>query len=355
MDKMPFANADLPPTPPASQLALQFSRPNDKKPFAGDISAIVRVGRTIFAACDEKASVERLVASQNGDAYADHLTHVVGVLFGLAPTASPEIDIEGLAIDDGWLWITASHSLARKEPKKKNGLTAFAGAGDWNPRRGFIGCVPLQDEGDGVWTLPVPGTAKAAKARRLPLDSPDGGVIRDVLSRDPAIAPHVAFPSKENGLDIEGIAVRGRRLLLGLRWPVIGGHAFILDLKVRRGDTWLEIEKEYRLYAVNCGGLGIRDLAFDGDRLLVLTGAAQKLESIQRILEIDPLPKKSGIVETDNVRCVLTLPVRAWGDHAESMTLLDGNRVVVAHDSPAVDRFDEDADRLIVDVFDLRI
>ncbi len=44
----------------------------------------------------------------------------------------------------------------------------------------------------------------------------------------------VPIPGKDNGFDIEGLAVREDRLLLGLRGPVLRGHAFVLELSLEQ-------------------------------------------------------------------------------------------------------------------------
>lgn len=54
---------------------------------------------------------------------------------------------------------------------------------------------------------------------------------------DPHFAPYLAIPGKGNGFDIEGLAVDGQRLFLGLRGPVLlGGPAAWSRHQSRRGD-----------------------------------------------------------------------------------------------------------------------
>ncbi|WP_354098738.1 DUF3616 domain-containing protein [Bradyrhizobium sp. S3.2.12] len=47
------------------------------------------------------------------------------------------------------------------------------------------------------------------------------------------MSPFIDLPSKENGLDIEALAVAGRRIFLGLRWPVVDSIAIIVELGPR--------------------------------------------------------------------------------------------------------------------------
>lgn len=88
---------------------------------------------------------------------------------------------------------------------------------------------------------------------------------------------------KDGGLNIEGIAWDGRqgRLLLGLRSPVVDGHALLVPLRMRdpRGSFSidnLEVEgaKAIRL---PLGGVGIRGIEYDGRANLfrIISGASE--------------------------------------------------------------------------------
>ena len=47
---------------------------------------------------------------------------------------------------------------------------------------------------------------------------------------DRHLSPWLALPGKDNGFDIEGVAVSGERVFLGLRGPVLRGWAVVLEL-----------------------------------------------------------------------------------------------------------------------------
>jgi hypothetical protein len=91
---------------------------------------------------------------------------------------------------------------------------------------------------------------------------------------------------KDGGLNIEGIAwdPRQGRLLLGLRSPVVDGHALLVPLRLRdpRGafsiDN-LEVEGS-RAVRLSLGGLGIRGIEYDGRANLfrIISGAAEDQE-----------------------------------------------------------------------------
>ena len=66
---------------------------------------------------------------------------------------------------------------------------------------------------------------------------PRSNLLTRALADDPHFGPYMAIPGKDNGFDIEGLAVDGRRLLLGLRGPVLRGWSALLEIAVEaRGD-----------------------------------------------------------------------------------------------------------------------
>ena len=52
----------------------------------------------------------------------------------------------------------------------------------------------------------------------------------EALAEDEHLGPflQMGLPSKDNGFDIEGLAVQGNQVFLGLRGPVLRGWAIIL-------------------------------------------------------------------------------------------------------------------------------
>ncbi|MDZ7714068.1 MAG: DUF3616 domain-containing protein [Rhodovibrio sp.] len=70
----------------------------------------------IFGWCPTKLwSLERLTADADGG-YAEHRSYDLSAIFDLP--GDTEIDLEGLAVRDGWVWLVGSHALKRKKPRR---------------------------------------------------------------------------------------------------------------------------------------------------------------------------------------------------------------------------------------------
>ena len=89
---------------------------------------------------------------------------------------------------------------------------------------------------------------------------------KDLLSQDEILAPFCHIPSKENGVDIEGLAVDGGTLYLGFRGPVLRSN-YVPIMTVEFDDR-----EDYKLLFVQLDGLGIRDLDRVHDGFLIVAG-----------------------------------------------------------------------------------
>jgi hypothetical protein len=93
---------------------------------------------------------------------------------------------------------------------------------------------------------------------------------------------------KDGGINVEGLAwdARGRRLLLGLRSPVVDGHALVVPLRLRdpgaaftSGNLEVEGAKAIRL---PLGGAGVRSIEYDerAKAFRVIAGAGPNSEKL---------------------------------------------------------------------------
>ena len=323
-----------------------------------DLSTVATQGRCLWIANDEFASVERLVRQDDGG-YSGHEVVYLGELFDLPEGEDGEMDIEGLDVDGGYLWVVGSHSLTREKPKPDehdpDDALARLTEVEEHPNRHFLGCIPLLEKAheDGVFETRAKAEDAAGKRGLACLKMKGGSnALSTALAEDVHISRFMAVPAKENGFDVEGIAVRGNRLFLGLRGPVLRGWAMLIELEVkqpRKGRLKLrKIGKggaRYRKHFLDLGGLGIRELAFQGDALLILAGPTMDLDGPVVLYRwADPLADEAHTVITaDRLEQVMQLPYGRGEDHAEAICLVPAEsgrkeELLVLYDLPAPSR-----------------
>jgi len=265
---VPFPEADLPLATPTQQRILELgpSRDKDAEDLMQNLSALAAHDRLLWLGGDEGRSLYRL--QRLGEHRYGDLRQVKLKDFGLAGGKDDgESDIEGLALDGDRLWLVGSHSRRRRKHDDDEGEPlSLLEKGKQSRNAHVLGCLRLDGEG-----LPVAG-------QRLAFDAAAGrDALTQFLAADPLIAPFLKIPSKENGLDIEGIAARGERVLVGLRGPVLRGIALVLDLHLGGlegdGRSTLTLAGQ-RFRYLQLYGLAVRDLAVvrGSDDVLVLAG-----------------------------------------------------------------------------------
>ncbi len=269
-----------------NQVLLNFS--HNAAAVRVDISAITRTpDGYLWVASDEVMTIERLSETAPGE-YGDHQQYAVADYVDLQDTCS-EIDIEGMDFSDGYLWLIGSHSTKRKGLKGKdaarNVRRLLKIETDCNRyllvRIPIVNGVPVKHDlltGRMAACLPSRqnglGQAGAGQKGRVQSE------LTEALWQDEHIGLflQMGLPAKENGFDIEALAVRGDQMFLGLRGPVIGGMAIVLEvsLKAKKSGSLklkaLKNKQRYRKHFVDLNGLGIRDLCFQGEDLIILTG-----------------------------------------------------------------------------------
>jgi hypothetical protein len=337
------------------QVELRFGGDASSAGTPSGLSAVCRDGPWLWVAGDEEPQLERLrVGSPDGASYADRRTFRLGDVVDLPAGPDVEVDVEGLDRTAGHLWIVGSHSRTRKQPGDGDDADeAFEDLATVrsHPNRHVLIRVPVVDrDGDAVPVRSVPGGGPGGTAALL-----DGGVggLVDVLSTDEHLAPFLAVPSKDNGLDVEGIVVLDDAVLVGLRGPVLRGWAVVLELRLtevpgRPDRLALPADgRRYRKHFLQIDGLGVRDLCRAGDDVLVLAGPSMDVDGPVRLYRWTGAvgQRGSGLVRRDGIPFLRKLPhgrgSTRGSDHAEGITLLrDGghDEVLVVYDSPAESR-----------------
>ena len=230
---------------------------------------------------------------------------------------STEVDIEGIAWDDSHVYVVGSHSLARKEVKDKETVAdnhkRLADPPKDEPSRKQIFRLKLDSNGALV----------AGSIEHITLD--------EVFKHHPILERFRHIPSKENGIDIEAIAVNGDELLVGFRGPSLRGpYIPVLALKFKDGRFETDaIQTEDRF--LDLGGRGIRDMtAVPGGGFLVLGGPVGDEPTPYQLYfwdGQDALPGKNAPGAKDGVKpiCRISCPdVRLNG---EKVTVVSGNYV----------------------------
>ncbi|MBI3796748.1 MAG: DUF3616 domain-containing protein [Deltaproteobacteria bacterium] len=344
---------------------------SQKKALRDGLSGVVQRRKTLWVVNDETVSLERLTYqgtnAEGAHRYGEHTQFGLNDFLRLPvpPTLGAsdieEADIEGLDFRDDYLWLVGSHSLKRKQPEEnksaeENVKRLEKVSSDGN--RFLLARIPLVEE-NGLPTLKkaVAQHDKRLTASQLSGDSASNDLMA-ALRQDEHLPPFFAIPSKDNGFDIEGLAVVSKRLFIGLRGPVLRGWAIILEVEPEEKDndaSTLKLKnigpghRPYRKHFLQLGGLGIRDLCVQDSDLLILTGPTMDLDGPVTLFRWPggALPSSESLVFAKNLITVFQVPYGQGNlkgkDHAEGLTLFapDGstNRsVLIVYDSAAQSR-----------------
>jgi hypothetical protein len=210
-----------------------------------------------------------------------------------------ELDVEGIACQGDLWYVLGSHALVRKklDDDKKQ---------DANRRQLLE--IEHEPSRDRLFRFRLSAGGAAEEVRSINL--------RPLLSSDPVIGPFCRIPSKENGLDLEGLAVAGDELFVGMRGPVLRAN---LAPVMRLG---FDNPRGYDLRFVPLDGFGIRELARVSTGFLVIAGPVGDAPLPCRLYHWDgrdALPGKDAPREP--VTLLGEFPARAQGK-AEGLAIL---------------------------------
>ena len=121
--------------------------------------------------------------------------------------------------------------------------------------------IDVESSRNRLYRLPFDlQTGKPGKLRRIDLSKR--------LRKDPLLRTFFGVPSKENGIDIQGMTFADDRLYLGFRGPVLRQN-YVPVMALRFDEP-----KQYQLSFVRLDGQGIRDMAALDKGFLILSGPA---------------------------------------------------------------------------------
>ncbi|MEV0385208.1 DUF3616 domain-containing protein [Nonomuraea sp. NPDC050643] len=315
------------------QVELRFDHASQASQTHTNLSAIRQSATGLWVAGDETATFEHL--TWTGDHYGAQRTFRLTDYVNLPAGPEDEADIEGLARADGHLWLVGSHSLKRRRGKAKDPDKAADRLATVirEENRYILVRLPLGDA-----ELPGPGAIMSG-----------GHNLTAHLREDRHLAPFLALPGKDNGFDVEGIAVVSDRVYIGLRGPVLRGWAIVLELRLEESGRGRLRVRDLRKHFLHLRGLGVRDLCPDGDSLLVLAGPTMDLDGPVRVLRWRPGKKRTVFAE-DELEIVRELPYGEGCDHPEGLVRLSDGRLMVVYDSPSPARITP-AGGVLADVF----
>ncbi|HYN78688.1 MAG TPA: DUF3616 domain-containing protein [Lamprocystis sp. (in: g-proteobacteria)] len=351
-----------------TRILLRFDREaRDPERLRGHLSACARDGDGhLWLGTDELTVLSRLKQKVPG-VFAKHDDTDLSKKLQLVE-GDQEVDVEGLDIDEDRLWIVGSHTSTRKGVKQGKDLDENLQRltqVEARPNRCLIACATITG-----------GRLKTDAIAQLPI-SPEGNALTLALRADAHLGPFLLrtlegpaggslLGSKENGFDIEGVAARGERLFVGLRGPVLRGWATLLELRAERtaADTLAlgpigADGRPYRKHFLQLAGMGIRDLCWQEEDLLILAGPTMDIagpQAVYRLRSPEDLPDDS-ITEIDGSRLqrLFHLPLVSEGDKAEGLCRCDaptGPGLLVVYDAPRSERLIGD-DAVLADVFSL--
>ncbi|MEY3253397.1 MAG: hypothetical protein RL227_2370 [Pseudomonadota bacterium] len=283
----------MPNTRSANAVRLEFAPDSLVKT---NLSGAAFTGDWLWVAGDEACGLDRLrrlsPTGREALRFGEVRDFPLADLLDLPGAADEEADLEGMAVADGYLWVVGSHGLKRKNarPERDHADNARRLAKlSLDANRRLLACLPIEADARGEPCL-VRQAQDGRRALRLKGDA-QGNLLTKALADDPHFGPYMAIPGKDNGFDIEGLAVDGRRLLLGLRGPVLRGWSALLEVAIELRSDQLRLAPLddngtlVRKHFLQLDGLGVRDLHFSGDDLYILAGPTMVLNGEIRVFK----------------------------------------------------------------------
>ena len=316
------------------------------------LSTSIILGDNLWIACDERSSLERLTRTDK-ETFGNHTSFDLKKYLEL-PSGDCEIDVEGLGYAEHYLWLVGSHSLARKKPKKADSpekqIRRLAKVKD-DPSRYLLARIPMVKDKNGEYVLQKecahPDDPKVKLQASQLVNIGEKNKLMQVLASDIHLKPFMQIPGKDNGLDIEGLALDKEKIFIGLRGPVLRGWAMILEVEIEETKSeFFKLKpiggdgKFYKKHFLHLEGMGIRELRVIEDDLLILAGPTMDLDGTISVYRWKKgvNQKSEAIVHRKELDRLFDVPhgsgETSGQDKAEGMALYDDNHVLIVFDSP---------------------
>ncbi len=220
-----------------------------------DVSAIAKVGSFLVIGSDEGVGPDEKenfiqVLKKVGDDRYEVDRNIL--LFKGNKKDGKEMDIEAIAVEGDTVFVVGSHSSKRQRVKSDK---------KYKKNRKSFRQDKIEDEKNRDWLYRLTLYSQGRDSDKKKIS------LRKILKKDKVLKTFSQIPSKENGVDIEGIAVKEGWLYVGFRGPVFRGN-YVPVMKLK-----FDAPKEtYELLYVNLGGRGIRDIIHVSNGFLIVAG-----------------------------------------------------------------------------------
>jgi hypothetical protein len=221
-----------------------------------DVSAIVKLGPLLVLASDETRAIQVLVPEGTPDRYRAQTP--IRLLTGEEDRTEEEFDIEAMALQGSTLYVLGSHCQTRGKVKGKKAA---------RPKNlKSLTEVKRRPERERLFRVTL--DVNTGQPTRVECKS-----LTEVIRSDALLGRFFGIPSKENGIDLEGVAVdEAGWLYVGFRGPVLCGQLTPV-LKLRFDDV-----AHCELLMVPLDGLGIREFVRVEGGFLVIAGPAGEID-----------------------------------------------------------------------------
>jgi hypothetical protein len=176
-----------------------------------------------------------------------------------------DLDGEAVAYADGWFYVAGSHGRPRHTDKGPGEARSDAQA------RASRRLFRIRFAPDGIDL----GTGEITTPPRIEPSTE----LRRFIEGDPVLKTAFDRPLRDGGLNLEGAAARGGSLFLGMRGPVSGESALVLEAPV--AGLFEGAGGEGRLHRLELGRdtsgepRGVRELVAYRDGFLLIAGPVQ--------------------------------------------------------------------------------
>lgn len=244
---------------------------------------------------DDNIQAAQIITLEDGKLLAGAMVPLISNAF---EGKALELDGEGVAYADGAFYVIGSHGHPRDKDHELDATNDAERIAAHIAAASQIAKVTVATNDKATVDTTVLSLAKAIQ------DQPD---LKNFAGKR----------LEENGVTIEGIAIKDGQLFAGFRGPVLpGGHAVVLAVSLEGLATGGDLKS--KVFKLPLGeGIGIRDLARNDDRILVLAGPGPDTAGVYTVFSWDgagdtvtSLVSLTGIPEAgDNRKAEVILPL----------------------------------------------